>query len=97
MTRPQSLPIRFDQASAILLWIDGVGSWIAFPGEQVTIGGPVQPGSSQPAADLCVLANLRRLHATIERTGETYRLLSVEAERSEILCGTGTRSTWALS
>jgi hypothetical protein len=71
--------IELSQTAAVLLWIDGVGCWMVFPGGQVTIGGPVEPGSSQAAADLCVLANLRRLHATIERSGESYRLSSVDA------------------
>jgi hypothetical protein len=71
--------IELSQTAAVLLWIDGVGCWMVFPGQQVTIGGPVEPGSSQAAADLCALANLRRLHATIERSGESYRLSSVDA------------------
>lgn len=70
--------IDLDQTQAILLWIDGVGSWMMYSGEQVTIGGPVEPSSSQPAADLCVLANLRRRHAMLERTGETWRLLMAD-------------------
>lgn len=79
MTAPAH-PIELDQTAAVLLWIDGVGSWIVYFGNQVTIGGPVEPGSSQPAADLCVLANLRRQHATLERTGETWKLTSVDAD-----------------
>src|SRR5690606_34362525 len=75
MTNPRSA-IELSRTAAIQLWIDGVGCWTVFPSEQLTIGGPVEPGSSQAAADLCVLANLRRIHATIERSGESYRLES---------------------
>jgi hypothetical protein len=78
MTAPAG-PIELDSTVAVLLWIDGVGCWMVFPGQQVTIGGPVEPGSSQAASDLCVLANLRRVHATIDRSGESYRLSSVDA------------------
>jgi hypothetical protein len=60
--------------SAVRLWIDGVGSWQLWLPEKLTIGGPPQLGASSPAADLALLADLSRMHATIERQIEDYRL-----------------------
>ena len=85
MNQPRSKPIVLDETAAVLVWIDGVGCWIAFPGERVTIGGPVEPGSSRPAADLCVLANLRRQHGTIQRLGEAYQLQTVDGDDQRLL------------
>jgi hypothetical protein len=73
--------IRLDQpGTKVRLWIDGVGCWLLCPGKRVTLGGPVEPGSSQPSADLCLLASLRRHHATFERLGEAYRLETREGQ-----------------
>lgn len=69
--------IALDQPrTTVRLWIDGVGCWLLCPATRLTLGGPVEPGSSQPPADLCLMANLSRRHATIERIGESYRLLT---------------------
>lgn len=73
--------IRVDPPGTFVrLWIDGVGCWVVCPAPSVTLGGPVDPGSSQPPAGLCFLANLRRRHATIERVGESYRLETTDGE-----------------
>lgn len=61
----------------VRLWIDGVGCWLVWPSACLTLGGPMEPGSTQSAADLCLMANLSRRHAVIERTGEAYRLQTV--------------------
>jgi hypothetical protein len=45
-------------------------------GNEITIGGPAQAGQ---AAEICLLANLSRRHATIVRRGEGY-LLEAHAE-----------------
>ena len=52
-----------------LLWIDGVGAFLLYHGERVTIGGPTQDGAP---ADLSLLANLARKHAAIVRCREGY-------------------------
>jgi hypothetical protein len=65
-------PIDLEQTGVVLLWVDGVGSWMLFPQSQITLGGPVEPGSSRKAADLCLLANLRSEHLTITRSGDAY-------------------------
>ena len=61
-----------------VVWIDGVGCfWISLA-ERVTIGGPGSPSSKPPhpreTADLAILSDLKRRHATIVRTGEGYLL-----------------------
>ena len=54
-----------------MLWIDGVGAYLVCCSPQVTVGGPASgPGS----ADIELLANLSRLHATFVRSGEGYLL-----------------------
>ncbi len=80
MTTRQPIPLNSDARSRrFLLWIDGVGCWMVYSGGRVTIGGPVEPGSSSPAADICLLADLSRQHAAIERVGESYRLEATQA------------------
>jgi len=51
------------------LWIDGVGAYLLFLKDEVTIGGPARDNSP---ADVALLANLSRKHATIVRGGEGY-------------------------
>jgi hypothetical protein len=52
-----------------LLWIDRVGCWMLMLKDRVSIGG--SGGSSEPA-DISLLAQLSRKHATLERDGENY-------------------------
>jgi hypothetical protein len=52
-----------------MLWIDGVGAWQLCVGSQFLIGGPTQEGTSP---DLCLMANLSRRHATLQRNGEDW-------------------------
>jgi hypothetical protein len=54
-----------------MLWIDGVGAYLVCLGEQISIGGP---GDGKQAADVALLANLSRRHATVARRGEGYWL-----------------------
>lgn len=61
-----------------LLWIDGVGTWLVYLQESLRIGGPGKPGATSQLgsewADLALLSNLSRHHATIVRSGESYYL-----------------------
>jgi hypothetical protein len=57
--------------SRYLLWVDGVGAFQLFTGNRVTIGGPTR---DQAAADLVLLANLSRKHATVIRSDDGYVL-----------------------
>lgn len=52
-----------------MLWIDGVGAWQICVGSQFLIGGPTIEDS---AADICLMANLSRRHATLQRIGEDW-------------------------
>ena len=51
-----------------LLWIDAVGGFLVFMGEQITIGQAV-PGTN---VELPILGDLSRRHAIISRTGDDY-------------------------
>jgi len=53
------------------LWVDGVGAYQLFTGNRVTVGGPTR---DRDTADLVLLANLSRKHATFVRSGEAYVL-----------------------
>lgn len=61
-----------------LLWIDGVGTYLVYLPETLRIGGPGETGVasslSSQWADLALLANLSRHHASISRSGENYFL-----------------------
>jgi FHA domain len=53
------------------LWIDGVGSYLVFLEDRMTIGSERSDGV---LADLRLQAGIKREHATIERVGEDYWL-----------------------
>lgn len=61
------------------LWIDGVGTWLLWLPERLSIGGPPALTSSCPPADLPLLADLARIHATIHRHPDYY-LLALERD-----------------
>jgi len=52
-----------------MLWIDGVGAWQLCVGSQFLIGGPTL---EDKAADICLMANLSRRHASLLRNGEDW-------------------------
>jgi len=69
-------PLPADQQYATpqqryVLWVDGVGGYLLLLAERVTIGGP---GDGPQQADLTLLANLSRRHASLARSGEGYVL-----------------------
>ena len=61
-----------------VVWIDGVGCFWMSLAERVSIGGPETPSAKPPhpreTADIAILSDLKRRHATIVRTGEGYLL-----------------------
>lgn len=73
-TRDQQ-PIRKDetvwksQCERYVLWIDGVGAFQLFVGQSFLIGGPTL---EHPSADICLLANISRKHATLSRDAEDW-------------------------
>ncbi len=52
-----------------MLWIDGVGAWQLCVGSLFLIGGPTLEDKS---ADICLMANLSRRHASLLRNGEDW-------------------------
>lgn len=60
------------QEGKFVVWIDEVGAFLVFLKNEITIGGP----ASEAAADLPLLANLSRRHATFVRSGERYLLVA---------------------
>lgn len=62
---------RSGEPDRFFLWIDGVGAFQLFTANRVTVGGPTR---DKEPADLVLLANLSRKHATFVRAGEGYLL-----------------------
>lgn len=56
-----------------MLWIDGVGAWQLCVGQTFIIGAPSMEGRS---ADIALLANVRRNHAELSRSGESWQLVA---------------------
>ncbi|MEO2014201.1 MAG: FHA domain-containing protein [Fuerstiella sp.] len=54
-----------------MLWIDGVGAWQLCVGESFIVGAP---SFEKQSADIALLANISRMHASIERNSEEWRL-----------------------
>lgn len=52
-----------------MLWIDGVGAWQLCIGQNFLIGGPTLEHQS---ADICLLANISRKHAALQRIQEDW-------------------------
>lgn len=58
-------------SKGFMLWIDGVGAWMACLGEETTIGGPT---FDKEPADISLMANISRIHTTIKRGGDSWSL-----------------------
>jgi hypothetical protein len=71
--------VRSNDRGQWLLWIDGVGCWLLCTKDRLTIGGPSTTTSRDDGADLKLLADLSRVHAGIERSGESYWLSATSA------------------
>lgn len=54
-----------------ILWIDGVGAWQVCVGDSFVVGAP---SAESRSADIALLANVSRQHATIQRRDEEWRL-----------------------
>lgn len=62
-----------------LLWIDGVGTYLVILDDQMTIGGPRH---TEEVADLALLSNLSRKHATIIRSSSGNYYLEAHSQVS---------------
>jgi hypothetical protein len=69
ITEAETLDQR--QCERYMLWIDGVGAWQLCVGSSFVVGAPSIEGLS---ADIALLANISRRHATISQVGESWRL-----------------------
>ena len=64
-------PVPSSGCNKYLLWIDGVGAWQLCAGPAFVVGAP---SFEQQSADIALLANVSRRHATITYSGEDWRL-----------------------
>ena len=56
-----------------VVWIDGVGGYLLCFGDEVTLGQPAGEGG----AEIAILADLSRRHASIQRERESYVLTPI--------------------
>ena len=94
MTRTMNPPISAAWVAAptsqYALWIDGVGGYLLCLANRVTLGQP----ADQKQADLPIVADLSRQHATIQREAEGYFL---EAARKTQVNGQAVEKMWLRS
>ncbi len=65
-----------EQGKRFVAWIDGVGGYLICLGNELVLGQPTGGG-----ADIPILADLSRRHATIRREGESYVLTPIHKVR----------------
>lgn len=63
--------VTASQCHKFMLWIDGVGAWQLCVGDSFVVGAP---SVEQQSADIALLANVSRKHATIQRHADEWRL-----------------------
>ncbi len=63
----------------IVAWIDGVGGFLLCLDNEVMLGQSVASGNSSEGADVAILGNLSRRHASIRRDGESYVLQPIHS------------------
>ena len=73
--------VKAAHSNRYMLWIDGVGAWQLCVGESFIVGAPSFDG---PSADIALLANVSRHHATLQRDGESWQL---EAQQKTSVSG----------
>ena len=66
-----------EKSKRIVAWIDGVGGFLICLGDELMLGQPA--GSS--GADIPILADLSRRHASIRREGEAYIITPIHRVR----------------
>jgi hypothetical protein len=59
------------ECNRYMLWIDGVGAWQVCAGDTFVLGAPSQEHKS---ADISLLANISRRHATIRNKSDSWTL-----------------------
>ncbi len=63
--------VAASQCSKYMLWIDGVGAWQLCAGQSFIVGAP---SFEKQSADIALLANVSRHHATLQHSGEDWKL-----------------------
>lgn len=74
-------PVWQSQCERYMLWIDGVGAWQLCVGQSFLIGGPTLEHQS---ADICLMANISRKHATLTRYSENW---FIQPHQSTVVSG----------
>jgi len=65
----------------MLAWIDDVGGYLICFGDEVLLGQPASASSTSGRAEIPILADLSRRHASIRREGESYVLTPIHRVR----------------
>ena len=73
-----------------MLWIDGVGAWQLCVGDTFVIGAP---SLEQQSADIALLANVSRQHATLRRSNNEWHL---DAHHQTTISGRTTQDSCVL-
>ncbi len=67
-----TMTIKRESGRRVVAWIDGVGGFLICLGEEILLGQPSAGG-----ADIPLLADLSRRHASLRREGEAYVLTPI--------------------
>ncbi len=67
----KSNTVSTSRCNSYMLWIDGVGAWQLCAGDSFVVGAPSLEDKS---ADIALLANVSRRHATLSRQDENWIL-----------------------
>jgi len=67
-----TMTIKKESGKRVVAWIDGVGAYLLCLGDEVLLGQPSTDG-----ADIPLLADLSRRHASLRREGEAYVLTPI--------------------
>lgn len=67
----KNITVAASQCSKYMLWIDGVGAWQLCAGQSFIVGAP---SFEKQSADIALLANVSRHHATLRHAGEDWKL-----------------------
>ncbi len=67
----RDLVVSNSPVKSYIMWIDGVGAWQLYAGSSFSIGAPTFESSS---ADVTLLANISRRHATLHYESDHWRV-----------------------
>ncbi|MEQ9406703.1 MAG: FHA domain-containing protein [Fuerstiella sp.] len=70
-TTVRKTDLTASQCHLYMLWIDGVGAWQVCVGRSFVLGAP---SFEQQSADIALLANVSRHHATLKYSGDDWQL-----------------------